>query len=527
MLNSYRNGKSIDADLQTAAHQVREKLCQYGAVDASADTDQGFGFFTDNIDLEKASTDDDDSFGFFDDVPASDTSVNEPALSTNDNSANDIAKAGVNTAVTPIAVTPAITTAAAAISKSPSISESNSIRVSVEKTDQLINLVGELVITQAMLDQLGGEIETPYIERLQRALGQLSRNTRQLQEAAMSLRMLPINQIFSRFPRLVRDLAGRLQKDVELVMEGEHTELDKGLVEKLADPLTHIVRNSIDHGIETIDDRIAAGKPARGTLRLKAFHQGGNIVIEVHDDGRGLQREKILAKASERGLPAHADMSDAEVWQLIFEPGFSTAAAITDVSGRGVGMDVVRRNIAAMSGRVELESWAGQGSRVRIRLPLTLAILDGMLVQVGAQIYVVPLASIVESLQPKVECINTVAGGGRVIRVRGEYIPLVALHDLFNESPQYRNASEAIVVILEASSGTFALQVDALAGQSQVVIKSLETNYRRVAGFAGATILGSGQVAMILDIDDLLRMSQLNINSAPLTQVSTPQINVA
>ena len=358
-----------------------------------------------------------------------------------------------------------------------------------------------------MLEQMGRELDLDQGERMYQALSQLARNTRQLQEAAMSLRMLPIGQIFSRFPRLVRDLASKLGKQIDLVIEGEHTELDKSLIEKLTDPLTHIVRNSIDHGIELPDQREAAGKNLCGRVQLRAFHRGGNIVIEVIDDGRGLNRDKILAKARERGLPVSDDMSDADVWQLIFEPGFSTADVVTDVSGRGVGMDVVRRNIAAMSGRVDIESWTGHGSRIAIRLPLTLAILDGMLVNVGEETYVVPLASIIESLQPEPGSVSSVAGRGRVIRVRGEYIPLVALHELFNMPSRCDDVYTSIVVLLEASTSTFALQVDALAGQSQVVIKSLEANYRRVEGFSGATILGSGRVAMILDIDGLLHMS--------------------
>ena len=487
MLDTYRSGSAIGDEQLTELTALRRRL-QKSSVAAAAPPaqDDSFGFFDDEPSppTTAAAAAADDSFGFFDDEPA---------------------------APPPQTITPApaqIAAARATTAKPPANLESSSIRVSVEKTDQLINLVGELVITQAMLDQLGNDVDAVHNERMQRALGQLSRNTRQLQEAAMSLRMLPISQIFSRFPRLVRDLAGKLQKEVELVMEGEHTELDKGLIEKLADPLTHIVRNSIDHGIETVADREAAGKNPRGRLHLRAFHQGGNIVIQVDDDGRGLNREKILAKARERNLPANPEMSDAEVWQLIFEPGFSTAEAVTDISGRGVGMDVVRRNIASMSGRVDLESNAGRGSRVTIRLPLTLAILDGMLVEVGEETYVIPLASIIESLQPAAGSISTVGGAGQVVKVRDEYVPLVVLHEIFNIEPRCANVADAIVVLLESAQGVFALQVDALAGQSQIVIKSLESNYRRVPGFFGATILGNGHVAMILDIDALLRMGR-------------------
>jgi two-component system chemotaxis sensor kinase CheA len=479
-------------------------------------SDDTFGFFDEPA---ISATLDDASFGFFDE-PAAPTQKQQAQLADSGYGFFDDAPVTATNKTPVIAVTAIATAAdaspsnivaplkARASERNNATAENASIRVSIEKTDQLINLVGELVITEAMLEQMGRDIDPAQGDRMQRALAQLARNTRQLQEAAMSLRMLPIGQIFSRFPRLVRDLAGKLGKDIELVIEGEGTELDKSLIEKLIDPLTHIVRNSIDHGIEAVADRNAAGKNPRGTLRLSACHRGGNIVIEVIDDGRGLDRERILAKARERGLPSNDEMSDAEVWQLIFEPGFSTAEAITDVSGRGVGMDVVRRNIGALSGRVELESWAGQGSRVTIRLPLTLAILDGMLIEVGTETYVIPLASIVESLQPVAANINSVAGHEHVVRVRGEYLPVVALHELFALEPRHSNIADAIVVLLEGADGLFALQVDALAGQSQVVIKSLENNYRRVPGFFGATILGNGRVAMILDVDALLRISR-------------------
>jgi two-component system chemotaxis sensor kinase CheA len=339
-------------------------------------------------------------------------------------------------------------------------------------------------------------------------LGQLERNTRDLQEAVMSIRMMPIGFVFSRFPRVVRDLAGKLNKQVELRTLGEGTELDKGLIEKITDPLTHLVRNSLDHGIESPERRIAAGKAPKGVITLQASHQGGNIVIEVADDGAGLDREKILAKARERGLPVNDAMSDNEVWQLIFEPGFSTAEAVTDVSGRGVGMDVVRRNIQAMGGQVEISSAAGQGSRVTIRLPLTLAILDGMSIAVGGEIFIVPLAYISESLQPKPEDVKTVAGKGRVVHVRGEYLPLIALHEVFGLEPHTTEPHEGILVLLETDGKKAALFVDELVGQHQVVIKSLESNYRKVPGISAATIMGDGRVALILDIGALVRLSQ-------------------
>ncbi len=378
--------------------------------------------------------------------------------------------------------------------------EATSIRVSVEKVDQLINLVGELVITQAMLAQSATH-DGAVDEQMQNGLRQLDRNTRDIQEAVMSMRMLPISFVFSRYPRLVRDLAAKLGKQIELKTIGETTELDKGLVEKIADPLTHLVRNSLDHGIESPDKRIAAGKPAKGTITLQAFHQGGNIIIEVADDGAGLNRVKLLEKARERGLALRDEMSDQEVWMLIFEPGFSTAEVVTDVSGRGVGMDVVRRNIAELGGRIELDSALGVGTRTTIRLPLTLAILDGLSVLVGQETYIVPLGSIIESLQVNAADLKSVSGSAeRLLRVRGEYLPLLALHEVFNTKPAANDLEKSIVVIVESEGKKTALLVDELLGQLQVVIKSLETNYRKVHGISGATIMGDGRVALILDV---------------------------
>ena len=386
-------------------------------------------------------------------------------------------------------------------------SEATSIRVGVEKVDQLINLVGELVITQAMLAQTASHMDTALYESLRTGLAQLEHNTRDLQESVMSIRMMPISFVFSRFPRVVRDLAGKLGKQVELKTVGEGTELDKGLIEKIADPLNHLVRNSLDHGVESPEKRLAAGTPAPGTITLRAFHQGGNIVIEVSDDGAGLNREKILAKARERGLPVSEDMPDQDVWQLIFEAGFSTAEAITAVSGRGVGMDVVKRNIYAMGGRVEIDSAAGAGTRISIRLPLTLAILDGMSVAVGQEIFIVPLTFIVESLQPAKEDIKTIAGMGTVVHVRGEYLPVVALYQVLNVRPKVADLERGIMVIVESEGSKSAMFVDDLLGQHQVVIKSLESNYRKVPGVSGATIMGDGKVALILDVEALVRSS--------------------
>ncbi|HEX6993046.1 MAG TPA: chemotaxis protein CheA [Gammaproteobacteria bacterium] len=388
--------------------------------------------------------------------------------------------------------------------------DSGSIRVAVEKIDHLVNLVGELVISQAMLETIAradvDEFDAVHLERLRQGLAQLERNTRELQEAVLGVRMIPISFVFSRLPRVVRDLAARLGKEVDLVLEGEETELDKGVIEKLVDPLTHMVRNAIDHGIEKPDARERAGKPRAGTLKLRAAHQGGNIVIEISDDGAGLNRERILAKAAERGLPVPENPSDRDVWQLICKPGFSTAEQITDVSGRGVGMDVVRQNIESLNGRLEIDSTQGQGTRMTIRLPLTLAILDGMSVRVGDEIFIVPLTAILESLQPKPEQLYTISGRGRVLNLRGDYVPLLSLRDVFHLPSNREQAEDGIVVVVESAEDRAALFVDELIAQHQVVIKSLETNYRRVPGISGATILGDGRVALILDVDMLTQM---------------------
>jgi len=386
--------------------------------------------------------------------------------------------------------------------------EASSIRVGVEKVDQLINLVGELVITQAMLAQTASRVDPVLYESLMNGLATLERNTRDLQESVMSIRMMPISFVFSRFPRVVRDLAAKLSKQVELKTVGEGTELDKGLIEKIADPLNHLVRNSLDHGIETPDKRVAAGKDPKGTITLRAFHQGGNIIVEVADDGAGLSRARILAKARERGLAVSDDMPDQDVWQMIFEAGFSTADVVTDVSGRGVGMDVVRRNIHGMGGSIEISSLLGSGTCISIRLPLTLAILDGMSVGVGKEIFIIPLTYIIESLQPAPGDIKTISGQGRVVQVRGEYLPVVALHEKFNLKSNVADMDKGIMVILESEGAKTALFVDELVGQHQVVIKSLETNYRKAQGISGATIMGDGKVALILDVGALVRLSK-------------------
>ena len=386
--------------------------------------------------------------------------------------------------------------------------ESSSIRVSIEKVDQLINLIGELVITQAMIEQRSDGLDPMVHERLLGSISQLTRNTRDLQEAVMSIRMMPMDFVFSRFPRMVRDLAAKLGKKVDFITNGAATELDKGLIERIVDPLTHLVRNSIDHGIEMPEARVAAGKTEAGRLFLSAGHQGGNIVIEVSDDGGGLNRDRILAKAKESGLPVSDSMPDAEVWQLIFAPGFSTAETVTDVSGRGVGMDVVKRNIAAMGGAIDIRSAKGFGTTISISLPLTLAILDGMSIRVGEEVYILPLGFVVESLQPAPDDIKEISGKGRVIKVRGEYLPLIPLYQMFDITPRFTNPCEGIVVILEAEGRKAGLFVDDLVGQQQVVVKNLESNYRKVTGISGATILGDGGVSLILDVSALMRSSR-------------------
>lgn len=497
------------------AYGFFEPLPDPTAASPSAETQDGdgFGFFA-PLEEATASTvappsaaipENGDGFGFFEPLPVASQATATVAPSV-------VAPPPVS--AVQASPTPASTEAPAAAARARSTPaaaaapETSSIRVGVEKVDQLINLVGELVITQAMLLQCAEQMHGTVPERLVQGLGQLERNTRDLQESVMSIRMLPISFVFSRFPRVIRDLSSKLGKLVELKMSGETTELDKGLIEKIADPLTHLIRNSLDHGIEMPDKRTAAGKNPTGTITLRAAHQGGNIVIEVGDDGGGLSRPRILAKARERGFQVSDQMTDAEVWMLIFEAGFSTAEVVTDVSGRGVGMDVVRRNIQAMGGRVEIESMTGVGTRMTVRLPLTLAILDGMSVAVGNQTYILPLSYVIESVQPDMKDVKTLSNQARVIRVRGEYLPVIVLHEIFGIKPASANLTQGIMVILDADGTRAALFVDALVGQHQVVIKSLENNFRRVAGISGATIMGDGHVALILDISALAAMAK-------------------
>lgn len=493
--------------------QTEQETHPKHAAASGQNADDGFGFFDDepstNQVVETSSTeatpsphDADDGFGFFDNEPSTQQSV-EPAKRP-----------------APKTEAPANTKLAA---KKPPLKkakvdskESSSIRVDTLKIDSLVNLVGELVITQSMIKIVGKEVHGETEEKLESAITELSRNIREIQEAVMSMRMLPMSFAFNRFPRVVRDLADKLGKDVNLVIEGGATEIDKGMIEKLVDPLTHLIRNSVDHGIEMPDIRSAAGKTAAGTVILSAEQRGGSILISIADDGAGLNRDKILEKAMNNGLDVTPDIPDSKVWSLIFEPGFSTAEAVTDVSGRGVGMDVVRRNIESIGGSVDIESHKGVGSVFKIRLPLTLAIVDGMCVSVGKQTYVVPLTNIIESMQPAAEQLKTLAND-QVLWVRGEYWPLVKLHQMMGIDSAKESLTDGIVVLVETSRKRFGILVDDLEGQQQVVIKSLEQHYKRVPGVAGATIMGDGSVAMILDIESIAsEVKALNKQEVPI-----------
>ena len=412
--------------------------------------------------------------------------------------------------------------------KRSSSNESTSIRVGIDKVDTLINMVGELVITQSMLGQIGEDFDASQIPKLIEGLNQLEQNTRELQESVMRIRMLPISFAFSRFPRMVRDLSQQLGKEIHLEMFGDQTELDKTVMEKIGDPLVHLVRNAVDHGIETPDKRIEAGKPKVGKIVLNAYHMSGNVVIEIQDDGKGLDKEGILNKAVDKGIITYSDakqLSDEQVYDLIFQPGFSTAAVVSDVSGRGVGMDVVRRNIQALNGAVEVQSQLGSGSKMLIRLPLTLAILDGQLVQVAEQVFVFPLVSIVESIQCSKNMVNDIAGGCKVFKLRDEFIPIVRLDATYgiNTGEQPREIDGSLMVVVESDREKFGIVVDELLAQQQVVIKSLEQNYRRVEGVSGATILGDGKVALIIDIPGVVKLAGLKDASCKARQENSRQ----
>ena len=462
---------------------------QVGA-EPSAAAPMAMGLADPDAALMEADVDHIQPYGLFDGAPGTpDTAVAIPSAAETDAVKTEAPKAAVRANMAQM--------------------ESTSIRVDVKKVDQLINLAGELVIIQAMLAQNSQTLDPTANQQLLSGLADLDRNTRDLQEAVMSIRMIPMSTVFSRFPRMLRDLANKLGKKINLVTQGEATELDKGLVEKITDPLTHLVRNSLDHGIEMPEDRIKAGKSEQGTLTLSAAHQGGSIVIEVRDDGRGMNREKLIRKARERGIDAPDTMTDSEVWMLIFAPGFSTAEQVTDVSGRGVGMDVVRKNIAALNGSVEIDSVEGVGMRVSIRLPLTLAIMDGMSVGVGKEVYILPLSSVVESFQVNSADVSTVTQGSQLVKVRDEYMPVIGLEKVFAVPRQPGDKSTSdIMVVIESDGSRVALLVDELLGQHQVVVKNLESNYRKVPNISGATILGDGTVALILDTSSLVRKSR-------------------
>lgn len=462
---------------------------QVGA-EPSAAAPMAMGLADPDAALMEADVDHIQPYGLFDGAPGTpDTAVAIPSAAETDAVKTEAPKAAVRANMAQM--------------------ESTSIRVDVKKVDQLINLAGELVIIQAMLAQNSQTLDPTANQQLLSGLADLDRNTRDLQEAVMSIRMIPMSTVFSRFPRMLRDLANKLGKKINLVTQGEATELDKGLVEKITDPLTHLVRNSLDHGIEMPEDRIKAGKSEQGTLTLSAAHQGGSIVIEVRDDGRGMNREKLIRKARERGIDAPDTMTDNEVWMLIFAPGFSTAEQVTDVSGRGVGMDVVRKNIAALNGSVEIDSVEGVGMRVSIRLPLTLAIMDGMSVGVGKEVYILPLSSVVESFQVNSADVSTVTQGSQLVKVRDEYMPVIGLEKVFAVPRQPGDKSTSdIMVVIESDGSRVALLVDELLGQHQVVVKNLESNYRKVPNISGATILGDGTVALILDTSSLVRKSR-------------------
>ena len=505
---------------------IKEELSYNEQAKSDRNEDDGFGFFDDELPhnsvasqtdasgsattetIETETGEEEQGFGFFEDAPSA-RHINTTLETASSNHSQSPGKQPSSAATTDLDKTTNTSAASAPVkpvakpsSKKSIARESASIRVDTAKIDAMVNLVGELVITQSMLSMVGQEVEGQVGERLQLAIDELQRNTREIQESVMSMRMLPLTATFNRFPRLVRDLAGKLGKQVELVLQGGSTEIDKSLIEKIVDPLTHLVRNSIDHGIEIPDKRVAAGKPEKGTVILSAEQKGGSIIISIIDDGGGLHRDKILDKAQSNGLAVSDDMPDAEVWQLIFQPGFSTAEAITDVSGRGVGMDVVRRNIESIGGRIDIESSAGEGSAFFIHLPLTLAIVDGMCVSVGKQIFVIPLLNIIESFQPTNQQLKTL-GNDTVLYIRDQYWPLVPLYDFMEVEDAALSPTEGIVVLLESSKKRFGILVDALVGQQQVVIKSLEEHYRKVAGIAGATIMGDGKVALIIDADSI------------------------
>jgi two-component system, chemotaxis family, sensor kinase CheA len=465
----------------------------FGFFDDANQTDDGFGFF----ETEAKKPVIDDSFGLFE-------PISEPSLP----------KTSAAQPIKPdVAETRSTDRRASDRRSTERTAESSSIRVDVAKVDQLINLVGELVITEAMLVQGLSNAPAALLEALNSNVAQLQRNTRDLQEVIMSVRMMPISNLFTRFPRLVRDLASKLKKEVELVTVGEETELDKSLIEQIADPLTHLIRNSLDHGIESPAARKAAGKPAKGKVTLSAMHQGGSIMIEVIDDGAGLNQALIIKKAKQNGLSLPSKITDESLWDIICMPGFSTAASITDVSGRGVGMDVVNRNIADLGGQISISSDTGKGCKISIRLPLTLAILDGMTVSLGENLFVLPLNTITETMQAQQANLKSVSGEGAMIKVRDEYLPVILMYKTLNIATQITEITDGMLVIVEAYGKKAALLFDGLVGQQQVVIKSLETNFRKISGISGATIMGDGTVALIIDVPTIVKIGQASSSS--------------
>ncbi|APD92759.1 chemotaxis protein CheA [Alteromonas mediterranea] len=522
--------KVLEATLASASGEVSEEeseQCADAELTNTSNDIEGFGFFDDEEPAQETQaenqTEEIEGFGLFDDKEENKSQGQanveanaEPSSPSQPSSGAQALKADEGFGFYEpenLPVKPAINDAAPSSLKQPIVKpvkpkpkaaakEAASIRVDTNKIDAMVNLVGELVITQSMLSNVGQEVEGQVGERLQLAIDELQRNTREIQESVMSMRMLPVNMTFNRFPRVVRDLSSKLGKKVDLVIQGGNTEIDKSLIEKLVDPLTHLVRNSIDHGIESPEKRLESGKSENGTVILSAEQKGSSIIIGIIDDGAGLNKARILEKATQNGLPVTPDMPDSEIWQLIFQAGFSTAAEVTDVSGRGVGMDVVRRNIESIGGRIEIESSQGEGSAFYIHLPLTLAIVDGMCVSVGEQIFVIPLLNVIESFQPTASQVKTL-GNDKVLWIRDQYWPLVSLTQLMQVDDGITEPTKGIVVLLESSKKRYGVLVDSLVGQQQVVIKSLEQHYKKVAGIAGATIMGDGKVAMILDADSV------------------------
>jgi two-component system chemotaxis sensor kinase CheA len=539
---SAEDGESASAELPPAA-DIIEQDDSFGFFDDApgqpeaeivTQDDDSFGFFDDAPGQPQQAThssEEDDGFGFFDDAPgqsqaettASETKYDDndgsfgfftdpkPAQPIKDEDAYGFFDQEKSSATTPANKPPA--RAAKPPAKKPAKTatknDAGSIRVETTKIDTVVNLVGEMVITQSILSMIGDDVEGNTGEKLSGAIDELSRNIREIQEAVMSMRMIPVSFVFNRFPRLVRDLAKTLDKKIDLIIEGGETEVDKSMIEKLADPLTHLVRNSLDHGIEPLEKRLAAGKPETGTVVLKAEQRGGNILISIQDDGGGLNRDKILEKALSNGLDVDPKMPDEDIWQLIFAPGFSTAEAVTDVSGRGVGMDVVRKNIEAIQGGIDIVSVGGQGSTFTIRLPLTLAIIDGMCVSVGSETYIIPLLNIIESLQPKPEQIKTLAND-TMLWSRDQYWPLISLREQMQIDEPGKSIENSIIVLVEIGKKRYGIIVDQLLGKQQVVIKSLERHYKKVDGISGATIMGDGRVAMIIDVDNLMKNEPIN-----------------